>query len=289
LNEEYEEGEELSGGSGHCSVKIFRHRKTGEEVAVKIFSIPSGKELQNKIQEEFIREAETLIQLEHPCIVKMKGICLPRGNEGPKIIMELVGGGSLKEVVRSDLKRPKWWRPTRRVITIMGLVLGMKYIESKNLIHRDLKPSNILLDDDHRIKICDFGSSRIYEIDVTMTTTAGTPLYMAPEVAGGHYDGKVDVYSFGLILYEILGGNGIFSNSGNKYGLFMDLQRGNRPSIPEEVSKTGRELIEKCWSQDPRRRPRFDEIMRYQERVDFEIIDDVQKGEVRSFLKGMGI
>jgi serine/threonine protein kinase len=79
----------------------------------------------------------------------------------------------------------------------------MRYIHSKDIIHPDLKPANIFIDDDHRIRIGDFGSSRLFKAGVTMTN-AGAPLYMAPEMDGGHYDEKVDVYSFGLIMYEIV-------------------------------------------------------------------------------------
>jgi serine/threonine-protein kinase CTR1 len=119
-------------------------------------------------------------------------------------------------------------------------------------------------------------------------TEIGTSLYMAPEVASGIYDGQSDVYSFGLILYEILVGDGLFSNSGNKSGLLVDLQKGNRPSIPGEVLSVGRELIEKCWLHDPMRRPSFWEIMRYLEAADFGVLDGVNESEVRGFLKDMG-
>jgi serine/threonine protein kinase len=289
LNEKYVASEnqiELGERSGHSSMKVFHDRVTNEEVAVKTFVIPPQPELRDRVQQEFMRETETLVHLDHPCIVRMKGLCLPRENEGPKIIVEFLGGGSLKEVLRNDGERLRWWTPTRRIITVTGIVLGMKYLESKNLIHRDLKPSNILFDDDRRIKICDFGSSRIYEIDVTMSEI-GTALYMAPEVPSGVCDGKVDVYSFGLILYEIVVGNGLFSNAGNKHGLFVDLQKGNRPSIPGEVLKAGRDLIEKCWSHEPRKRPNFEEILSYLKGVDFEVIDGVNKGQVRGFLTDM--
>jgi serine/threonine protein kinase len=84
----------------------------------------------------------------------------------------------------------------------------MKYILSKGFIHRDLKPENIFVDDDNRIRIGDFGSTRLFETGVTMTSV-GTPLYMSPETDEGHYDCKLDVYSFGSIMYEIATNNGV--------------------------------------------------------------------------------
>jgi serine/threonine protein kinase len=249
---------------------------------VRTFEIPAPGPGRDKVQEEFLREIENLGQLDHPCIVKLKGCCLSSGNEGPKIIMEFVGEGSLKEVLRSDIRIPRWWNPTRRVITIVGIVLAMKYLEAKKLIHRDLRPSSILFDDDHRIRICDFGSSRIYESDITMTQI-GCSLYKAPEINRGDYDGKVDVYSFGLILYEIVVGNGIFSNPGSKLG-FHGLKKEERPSIPGEVLPGAKELIEKCWEFEATKRPNFHEIWSFLERNNFEVISGADIKQVRSFV-----
>jgi serine/threonine protein kinase len=163
------------------------------------------------------------------------------------------------------------------VITIVGIVLGMEFIHAKGFIHRDLKPTNILLDDDRNIKTSDFGSSRVYEADVTMRNV-GTPLYMAPEASERVYDSKVDVYSFGLILYEIVSGTGVLSSCDprDKMRLFRELQGGNRPEIPESVLPFTRELIEKCWSASATERPSFKEIFESLKEVKLEIISGVE-------------
>jgi serine/threonine protein kinase len=230
-------------------------------------------------------EIEALHQLKHPCITKVKGFCLPSELEGPSIVMEFVGGGTLKDVLRN---KPRWWTDTRKAINIVQIVLGMEFIHSKKFIHRDLKPTNILLDDDHSVKISDFGSSRMYEseVDVTMTGV-GTPLYMAPEVASGHYDQKVDVYSFGLILYDIVSGTGVFSGDGNKMALHYDMVKGKRPDIPATVLPFTRDLIKKCWSESATERPSFSEIWKMIQEVNFRVVPGVESALVKGFVSAI--
>jgi serine/threonine protein kinase len=275
---------ELELEPGNCSeITFVRNRETGEVFAVKTLTVPQKD--RDKVQKQFMSEVLALNELRHPCIVRLKGYCLPSQSEGPKVIMEYVGGGTLKKVLRSDIAHPKWWDPTRKVIAVVGIVLGMNFIHSKGFIHRDLKPTNILLDEGHRIKISDFGSSRIYEADVTMSNV-GTPLYMAPEASETTYDLKVDVYSFGLILYEIVSGTGALSSCtrGDRVKLFVSLQSGNRPDIPESVLPITRELIEKCWSASPAERPSFKEIWERLKEVKFKILSGVDTGAVEEFI-----
>jgi serine/threonine protein kinase len=271
---------------GNCSImKFVRNRETGEELAVKTLIIPRTAH-RDEVQKQFMSELQALLQLDHRCIVQVKGCSLPTATEGPTIITEYVGGGTLKILLRSDVTHPRWWNATRKVITIMGIVLGMEFIHSKNLIHRDLKPTNILLDDDHNVKISDFGSSRIYQVDVTLTG-AGTPLYMAPEVLEGHYDQKVDVYSFGLILYEICAGNGVFSspkNETSRLKLYVDLQKGNPPPIPDSVLPVASTLIAECWAASASKRPSFSQIRKRLQEIDFKILPGVDSLAVEAFV-----
>jgi serine/threonine protein kinase len=243
------EGWNYEGGSGQ--VGLFRHRTTNEKVAIKSLPLPeqdfSEADL-DRIQKTFMREISSLIELSHPCILDLKGCCLPTMGKGPKIVTEFLSCGSLKKILGSGENALERLSGNEKAIIIAGIVLGMIYIHSKGIIHRDLKPDNVFLDSEFRVKIGDFGSSR--EIDVTMTALSGTPLYMAPEVWDLHYDKKADVYSFGLILYEIVVGDGLFSNGSKKGRLFIDLQKGWRPPIPDEVSEVSKRLIEECWSED---------------------------------------
>jgi serine/threonine protein kinase len=267
--------------SSSLNVHFMRHRETGEEIAVKTFDVRDPRN-----QKDFVSEVEALKKLNHPNIIKLKGCCLPRQSAGAKIIMEYVGGGTLQELLKSNSAKPRWWTSTRKSIVIVELGKGRKFIHSKGFLHRDLKPTNILVDDEHDIKISDFGSSREYDTDVTMTNI-GTPLYMAPEVSEGHYDQKIDVYSFGIILYEIVTGNGLFSNDGNKMKLFVDMQTGKRPDIPEYVFGFIRDMIEKCWSQTSSKRPEFKDIWEILKTNEFNVMDGIDAFTVISRISGI--
>jgi serine/threonine protein kinase len=177
------EYERVEAVDGHVQVELWRNRSSGEEVAVKSFLLGENHQ---RVQEIFMQEVQALMVLKHLCLLSFKGCCLRSGNEGPKLITEFLGCGSLKPILGSGSNSPRWWTTSRRVNCISGIVLGMKSVHSKGVIHRELKPENILLDDDRRVRIADFGSSRIYEADVTMTGTNCTPLYMGPEIDRGH-------------------------------------------------------------------------------------------------------
>jgi serine/threonine protein kinase len=261
-------------------VELWKHRETGEEDAVK--SYPRSHKSVEEVQTEFIREIEALIHLNHPCIVSIKGYCLPTKEEEAKLITEYHGIGSLKRLL-SQTKQKEWWTIRRRTNCIVGLVVGMKDVHSKGFIHRDLKPDNILIDNELHIRICDFGSSRTFEFGVTMTN-AGTPLYMAPEVDEGHYDCKVDVYSFGLILYEIVSCDGLFSSPGNKTGLLMKLRTGWRPELGVGIPSLSKNLIERCWSVDASCRPSFEELWHEMCANRFELIAGSDEADVESYL-----
>jgi WNK lysine deficient protein kinase len=260
---------------------LWRKKESEEEVAVKNYKLQRSKGSSQEICDSFLREVEALFTLNHPCIVSLKGYCLPRGREGGKLVTEYVG--TLKSVLCLGSKAPRWWTVGRKVGSIIGIVLGMKYIHSKGFIHRDLKPENIFIDDDDdRIRIGNFGSSHLLDSEVTMTS-AGTPLYMSPESGSGHYDSKVDVYSFGLIMYEIVANDPIFSGRSNKLQLLGQLQNGWRPNL-NEVNTLSRSIIERSWSMNANERPSFEDIWGELYVGGFDIIPGIKRYDVESFL-----
>jgi serine/threonine protein kinase len=263
----------------NARVQLWKCQNHGEEVAVK--SYPKC----HTAEQEFIREIEALIILNHPCILNMKGYCLPTRNEGAKLVSEYLCKGSLKPILGSGVNFPEWWTIKCRTNCVVGLVVGMKYVHNRNIIHRDLKPENILLDDDLHIRIGDFGFSRVFEEGITMTD-AGTLLYTAPEVADSHYDKKIDVYSFGLILYEIMSCDKRFSapEVSGKLRLYLNLQNGWRPEIPSGITALSRSLIERCWSANALDRPSFEEIWIELSENGFQLIEGSDRADVNSYL-----
>ena len=126
-------------------------------------------------------------------------------------LTEYVSGGSLSDAFICGLCAPVsgslWFDFTARATIVVGLVHCMKYVHSLGIIHRDLKLSNVLLDEEHSPLVCDFGSIRALPSDLTLTQSPQvTVYYAAPEFGGAAYGSKVDVYSFGVMLYEIVTG-----------------------------------------------------------------------------------
>jgi serine/threonine-protein kinase TNNI3K len=147
---------------------------------------------------------------------------------------------------------------------LIGIASGMAYLHKNKIIHRDLKPGNVLLNKDYIPKICDFGLSRASAgCGSVKTSRRGSSYYMAPEVVTSeHYDNKCDVFSFSMIMYEVIWG---------KIGPFehrvlqnIELKMANDPNMRPKLDKikdkttTGMiQLIEECWNNEPRTRPEF--------------------------------
>jgi hypothetical protein len=191
----------------------------------------------NVLQSEFINEFEILVKLNHPCILKIYGFVLPSNAWQAELHMEWASNGSLTRVMKlaRGPQCPLFWNPTGIAIIIWGIVLGMRFMHSRGFIHQDLKPSNILLNDKWRVLLADFGSSRNKSTDVT-PTVAGTVQYAAPEMfeEDATLTRKVDVYSFGLILYELLVGCPVFADDEPPFAIIRQKRTGYTPPIKPE-------------------------------------------------------
>ena len=142
---------------------------------------------------------------------------------------------------------------------------GMAFLHARGLIHRDLKPANVLLDKDGRAVIADFGVARLRdEGGGMMTMEVGTYRWMAPEAFGGGswpVSQKSDVYSFSIVLWEMISGKLPFADKSNLQAAVAVSLHGLRPTIPEDCPKSLCSLIERCWDKDPNVRPEFEEVL----------------------------
>ncbi|KAH0790031.1 TKL family protein kinase [Histomonas meleagridis] len=174
------------------------------------------------------------------------------------IVTKFIENGSLHDAIHNDKKKLNL-TPDQLTAISWAISQGLQYLHSKNLIHRDLKPQNILLNDKKMPIICDFGSSR-NQISSGMTGTCGTSYYMAPEFYQGEYNEKVDVYSYGLVLYEMYTKKIPFDGLEPAQVIYRVLVQQERPSLPDDTPQGLSELIQNCWATDPNVRPSFNEI-----------------------------
>lgn len=184
---------------------VFKGRlEDGREIAVKKLSQNS-----NQGKKEFENEAKLLARVQHRNVVNLLGYCT-RGAE-KLLVYEYISNESLDKFLFKTGRREELdWK--RRYDIIGGIARGLLYLHEDShscIIHRDIKASNILLDDKWAPKIADFGMARLFPEDQTHVNTrvAGTNGYMAPEyVMHGHLSVKADVFSFGVLILELISG-----------------------------------------------------------------------------------
>lgn len=151
--------------------------------------------------------------------------------------------------------------------------LGMNWLHSSNpiFIHRDLKLSNLLVDNNYKVLVCDFGLAQMKPKDVANLgyDPHGSPLYMAPEVFVGDYNEKCDIYSFAIVLWEILTQSQAFEDIEDDLPAFIHAVCDNnfRPEIPRDCPSRVAKLLEDCWQKEPSARPSFSSIITRLDRI----------------------
>ena len=242
------------GKGGYSEVFLGKNEKTQELFAIKKFN--NGFTKENK--KYFIREINILSKIKHNFIVKIVGYSKNQGSF--YIIMDYINNGTLFKAIHSE-KNDKINDGTIKTIIAMLLSYSMAYLHKSQIIHRDLKSTNILLDENYYPYLCDFGISRSMDNDEPLTRKIGNLHWMAPEVLSGEkYSYSADVYSFGMILYELLT-NSIPWDGIDSIDIENFILNKKRPKLPEDISENLRILIKKCWNSDPNIRPTFEEIL----------------------------
>jgi serine/threonine protein kinase len=257
-------------------VNVWQHRVTKERFSVKTLRSPYKRPTDKSLDELCAREAECLRKICHPCIAGFVGYCPSTTQHGPRIVTRFVEGRSL-----ADLLLDEDWDAASKAIAVAGIVSAMSHVHDHDILYRDLEPSNIIIDYERLPHLCDFGSSRLKLSAGPFTQKVGTPRYMAPEMYdSGEYTKKVDVFSFGLILYEIVSGEPVFPIRITLNRLMKQVIEGTRKPIPNFVPGWLGEIIAKCWQVDPTVRPAFSEIFDLLVDHDFVILNGVDKGRV---------
>jgi serine/threonine protein kinase len=178
---------------------------------------------------------------------------------------------------------------------IVGIALAMRYLHSQEIIHCDLKPANILLDWNWNVRIADFDQSSVSNkteipslsyADPFLQTVSLDFRYLAPECYDRCHLPESDVFSFGMILYELLTGQPGFPKelTQNKIA-FRVILDDERPQIPEFVVPSARKLITDCWGKEPSDRLSFEEIVDRLKNIKFKVMPNVNSQKLRAFVK----
>jgi serine/threonine protein kinase len=246
---------ELEQGKGVSAIVYFGHdKRTGAEVAIKQFK---WQKLKGARLKSFEREIVILATMQHPCLLKFVGAV-----DSPPfcIVTEWMGGGTLYH----ELHRHHRLDPTQLTICAIDIARGIHFLHARSIIHRDLKALNVLLTTDGYARICDFGYSReLSRQDEKMTNNIGTPHWMAPEMLSGTgiYDEKIDVYAYGMVLWEILTKKLPYAGMEAAQIITQVMMNDIRPPIPTATPRPIRELIQLCWMRDPEKRPSLHQLL----------------------------
>ncbi|XP_019169329.1 PREDICTED: serine/threonine-protein kinase HT1-like isoform X2 [Ipomoea nil] len=239
-----------------------------EPVAVKIIRVPDVDEtesLEPKLVSQFNREVALLSRLRHPNVIEFVGEC----TKPPVfcIATEYLSAGSLRAYLH---KLDHESVPLQKLVAMaLDIAKGMEYVHSQGIIHKDLKPENILISHDFQLKIADFGIACEEAHCDLLCDDPGTYRWMAPEmIKRKRYGRKVDVYSFGLILWEMLTGFVPYEDMTPMQAAFAVVNKNMRPKIPGDCPPAMKALIEQCWSMHAKKRPEFWQIVKVLEQFE---------------------
>ncbi|EGG17042.1 RasGEF domain-containing protein [Cavenderia fasciculata] len=236
---------------------VFKGVYLGLDVAIKKIEKADDPEYLKYID----REVSMLQSLRHPFIVQFSGICVH--STGLYIITEFVSGGDVRQLLKQE-PIIGW---DKRLSISIDLAKAMVFLHAKKIIHRDLKSKNILLDEHKRIRLCDFGFARMNEQTKKSRhmTMCGTEGWVAPEILlGMSYDTSCDVFSFGVVLAELI--------TGRKPGVDLwvrtpetcfdinptELQSKALPGCPQKLI----DMCSLCCTYEPLSRPKFEEVLK---------------------------
>ncbi|KAE9088995.1 hypothetical protein PF010_g19173 [Phytophthora fragariae] len=236
--------------------KVHEGKWRGKSVAVKLLIC---QDLRSDILNEFQSEVEIMSVLRHPNICRLLGACMEPPHRA--LVVELLQRGSLWGVLRMNRKSIDQEMRSR---FIYDTAKGMSYLHhfERPILHRDLKSPNLLVDKNFNIKLSDFGLARVKAHVQTMTGNCGTVQWMAPEVLGNQkYTEKADVFSFGIVIWEIVTGECPYDGMSQIQAALGVLNRNLRPNIPRECPPFFSRLMKACWNRQPELRPSFPHIV----------------------------
>ncbi|CAE6085170.1 unnamed protein product [Arabidopsis arenosa] len=247
--------------------KVYQGRYGSQIVAIKVLHRGTKPDEKSSLESRFIREVNMMSRVQHDNLVKFIGAC-----KDPLmvIVTELLPGMSLRKYLTSI--RPEMLHLRTALSFALDIARALDCLHANGIIHRDLKPDNLLLTENHKsVKLADFGLAREETVTEMMTAETGTYRWMAPELYSTvtlrqgekkHYNNKVDVYSFGIVLWELLTNRMPFEGMSNLQAAYAAAFKQERPGMPEGISPSLAFIVQSCWVEDPNMRPSFSQIIR---------------------------
>jgi CHASE2 domain-containing sensor protein len=217
------------------TVFLGKDPSINREVAIKTLNYADVEAQQlTEVKDQFFREAEAAGRLSHPNIVTIYDV--GEDHDMAYIAMELLQGKNLSEFCQKDKLLP-----VRRILSLVASVAeALDYAHKQSVVHRDIKPANIILMQNDQVKVADFGIARVMSSSTKTETGVifGTPNYMSPEqVAGQKVDGRSDLYSLGVVLYEMLSAEKPFKGD-SITALMYAITNNTYTPLPEVAPKT---------------------------------------------------
>ncbi|CAL9051534.1 unnamed protein product [Musa banksii] len=247
--------------------KVYEGKYCDQIIAIKVLNGGSTPEETATLRARFIREVNMMCRVQHENLVKFFGAC-----KDPFMVIatELLPGMSLKKYLSTI--RPKQLDLYKAISFALDIAHAMDCLHANGIIHRDLKPDNLLLTTNQKnVKLIDFGLAREETVTEMMTAETGTYRWMAPELYSTvtlhrgekkHYTNKVDVYSFGIVLWELLTNRMPFEGMSNLQAAYAAAFKQMRPPLPEDTPPELVFIVQSCWVEDPHTRPTFSQIIR---------------------------
>ncbi|KAJ3178720.1 hypothetical protein HDU85_005123 [Gaertneriomyces sp. JEL0708] len=248
--------QKVLGEGSYGKVKQAIDTQTFRTVALKIIQKGSLKK-QSHIT-RLKREVRIMRLLHHPNITRLHDVM--ETDKEIVLVMEHVNGGELFDYIVAHKRVTE--KVARKLFRQM--VSALDYCHQSSVIHRDLKPENLLLDQDHNVKLIDFGFVKLFDRDDQLKTFCGSPYYASPEmILGKQYEGpEVDVWSLGVILYALINGHLPFRDP-NTGELFKKISLGSYERKTEWMSDASADLIKRLLTVEPEARATIEEIKRH--------------------------
>lgn len=278
---------------------VVTDQKGTQKYMAKVFNDQS-----DELIKQFSKELSFIRLLKYPSIVNFIGYSEVdfHHQDNPVLLTDFYRRGTLSNVLEiEDQKNGRLklhekgfddWNNTKKMICLIGIALGMKYVHEHKIIHRNLSSSNVYLDENLYPKIGDFGLSKSSQLQYNQTLFAGKNAIIAPELITGNnsYSFPVDVFAYSLIAYHIISHHKPTIPTNSPYFLHLKIvQEEARPALSYMPTKF-HNFIKEMWKQDQFERPNFGQIVRtLLTEKDSLWLDDVDEGEVNRYLHQFGL